>query len=593
MRNLLTLFAEFSRMLFGQLDGFVHPSAADDPWAKPRHKAFLASCFLNGAIALVVLPLHLALAGPTSLPMALLLAFLIGQWPLALYLTQSGDLERAYGLSSALFAAFLTGLCMLTGGLSSFALVWFAVVPMEAALSGTRRIILAVCALCAVLIAALAVLPSVPQELTTDSRTAMLLSSLAACVYMTVLALRLALEQRRARHMLGEGERRWSRLNASTAEVACRCQEDGSVTLLGGPLENLLGLSARQVRGDWLFQRLHVADRPAYLAALAEARSDAAPVRLELRLRKGSNLPGEEGIAEYADVTALLRKPDAAGNGQASAGFDGNDLVLTLAEKARAVMPAEGTPEPGHALSSDVFEKPLAEIVSYADLLCQSADARTNWAQQREYAELIHRSGLEILQAVQNRDGAARVEDGEQSLVIEPVDLESILENCRAMLAPVAANGDVTLDLSGDFDIPRIPADRRALRQIALDLLSHAVDLARPGGSVLISGRRQDKGVLVDVMVLQQDAEHAYGPQSHLVTGPRKADTEAHSAEGLEDLTVASGLIALHNGNLECQTLSDDDRLFSIWLPAGASKAAAPELPVIDNDRRAAGGSWR
>lgn len=606
VRNLLIQFAGAFQSLYGQLDGFIHPSVTDDPWQRPRHKAFLAGCFVSGAAALVVLPLHLALMGPTSLPMTLLLAFLLGQWPLALYLTQSGNLERAYGFSSALFAAFLAGMCALTGGLASFALVWFAAVPMEAALSGARRIIVAVCGLCAVLLALLAVLPALPVAYGGKSSTVMLLSSLAACIYMTVLALRLAVEQRRARQLMGAGERRWHQLNASTEELACRCTADGSVKLLGGPLEPLLGFSARQARGDWFFQRLHVADRPAYLSALADARTADAPIRLDVRLRKGSTLPGEAGIAEYVWLTAQFKQP-ATANGASQNGFDDSDVILTLADRdqaaqasarstgSEAAVATTARPQvPQQTAANADLEKPLADIVSYADLLCQSPAEASNWAQQREYAELIHRSGLEVLQAVQNRTEASRLQQGERGLTIEPVDLEGVLESCRAMLTAVAANGKVTLDLTGDFDFPRIPADRRALRQIALDLLSHAISSAKPGGSVLVTGRRQDKGVLLEVLVTPKDAAILRGPQNLIGTGPKAHNGQALRSDAGDSLGLAAGLVELHKGTLNCQTLADGGRMISVWLPAGAHKGAAATAadPLGSRDRSVAGGSW-
>ncbi len=584
MRNFLIQLSDVLKDLYGQLDGFLHPSVSDDPWQRRRHKAFLTSCFLSGTAALVVLPLHLALAGPTSLGLTFLLAFMLGQWPLALYLIQSGNLERAYGLSSALFAAFLTGLCAITGGLSSFALVWFAVVPMEAALSGTRRIILAVCAACAGFLTLLAFLPEIPAFNGVSEPGAMLLSALAACIYMTVLALRLAFEQRRARAMIAAGEGRWRQLNDSTQEIACLCLADGTVKVLGGPLEDLLGMTQRQISGDWLFQRLLVSDRPLYLTALAKVRAGTEPVHLEVRLRKGGNRPGEEGLAEYVPMDLQIRKPASASNTAVPA--ETENLVLTLKE-GRAVQggrTAENDSEANDGASDrwvgtiGDLEGPLADIVNYADLLRKSAQGRNDWAQGCEYADLIHRSGVEMLQTVQKRDGAVRLAAGAGALSIEPVDLEGILESCRAMLTPVADGRNVILDMCGDFELPPVPADRKTLRQIALDLMTFAIQSAQPHGTVLITGQRQQGAVLIELLVTHKDEEPVYGPQDFRVL--RGQATAANRREGAdsEDLAIADGLARLHGGSLSCEVRASGGLVISLRLPTGAARSRAQTL---------------
>ncbi|WP_346914618.1 HAMP domain-containing sensor histidine kinase [uncultured Roseibium sp.] len=582
MRNFLIQLSDVLKDLYGQLDGFLHPSVSDDPWQRPRHKAFLASCFLSGTAALVVLPLHLALAGPTSLGLTFLLAFMLGQWPLALYLIQSGNLERAYGLSSALFAAFLTGLCAITGGLSSFALVWFAVVPMEAALSGTRRIILAVCTACAGFLTLLAFLPEFPAFSGVSEPGAMLLSALAACIYMTVLALRLAFEQRRARAMIAAGEGRWRQLNDSTQEITCLCLADGTVKVLGGPLEDLLGLTQRQISGDWLFQRLLVSDRPLYLTALAEARAGTAPVHLEVRLRKGGNRPGEEGLAEYVPMDLQIRKPASASNTAVQA--ETENLVLTLKEgrPAHSAKAAENEHDSGTGdrWSGNIadLEAPLADIVNYADLLRKSAQARTDWAQGCEYADLIHRSGVEMLQTVQKRDGAVRLAAGAGALSIEPVDLEGILESCRAMLTPVADGRNVILDMCGDFELPPVPADRKTLRQITLDLMTFAIQSAVPDGTVLITGQREPGAVLIELLVTHKDEEPVYGPQDfRALRGQSTAGTLRKRADS-EDLAIADGLARLHGGSLSCETGAKGGLVISLRLPTGAARSRAQTL---------------
>jgi cell cycle sensor histidine kinase DivJ len=569
VRNLRVDFVTIFRGLSGYLDGFVHPAVAEDAWQKPRHKMFLASSLVSGSAALVVLPLHLALAGPTTLPTTMMLAFLLGQWPLALFLAQSGNLERAYGYSAAYFSVFLTGLCALTGGLSSFALIWFATVPMEAALSGCRRIITMVCGLCIACLVFLGAGPVPAPAWEAAFPVSMLTSVLAACGYMTLLALRLAFEQRQAKAMLTVSADKWRQLNDSTTEIACVCRPDGEISLLGGPLERLVGLTPRQARGDWLFRRLHVGDRPLYLTAMADARGSEAPVTLKARVRIGATSPGEEGTAEYRWMSLQFRRSGQAGLPRTDSLSAEQTLVLVVAECDAPRGETEQGGQKDNAIAGEL-EQPLADIVSYADMLWQSTAQKGGLDREREYAERIHQSGLQILQTVQQDAGSSRLRSGRKGLEIEPVDLEAVIEGCRTTIEPVARKDDVHLEFTGGADLPSLPADRRALKQIALDLMSQAIETAGSGGSVLLVGRREDRGVALEVLVTPRDTDPLYGPLHY--PGLEQGNSRAVMAEARSDdeLSVARGLVELHGGSLASSHLADGGWISTLWLPTGA-----------------------
>ena len=122
------------------LDSLVHASARGEPLTAARHRAFLAPRLIGGLAALTALPLHLALRGtPGTIEIAIyvwLAAPVITAW----YLSRTGRYEQAYIISSCALAALIATIAMATGGIVSFAAVWLVVVPLEAALSASRRV---------------------------------------------------------------------------------------------------------------------------------------------------------------------------------------------------------------------------------------------------------------------------------------------------------------------------------------------------------------------------------------------------------------------------------------------------------------------
>ena len=73
-------------------------------------------------------------------------------------LSRSGRLERAHCLCSLSLTGLVTLLAAWTGGILSSAAIWFALVPIEAALSASRRTFVAACTMVFVAASFLAIL---------------------------------------------------------------------------------------------------------------------------------------------------------------------------------------------------------------------------------------------------------------------------------------------------------------------------------------------------------------------------------------------------------------------------------------------------
>jgi len=140
------------------LDALLHPSARYDALTRARHRAFMAPRLLGSLTAFAAFPVYLATRGaPTALEVAAF-AWLIAPILLSWFLSRTGRYEGAHVLSSLALAGLVMTVAMTNGGIESFAAVWLVVVPLEAALSASRRVVafasalaLACCALLIVL----------------------------------------------------------------------------------------------------------------------------------------------------------------------------------------------------------------------------------------------------------------------------------------------------------------------------------------------------------------------------------------------------------------------------------------------------------
>ena len=123
------------------LDTLVHPSAQHDPLTAARHRAFIAPRLIGSVVALAVFPVYIAMRGVPSMLEVIVFAWLVAPILSAYYLSRTGQYESAHVLSSLALTGLVTAVAADTGGIGSFAAIWLVIVPLEAALSASRRVV--------------------------------------------------------------------------------------------------------------------------------------------------------------------------------------------------------------------------------------------------------------------------------------------------------------------------------------------------------------------------------------------------------------------------------------------------------------------
>ena len=86
--------------------------------------------------------------------------------------------------------------------------------------------------------------------------------------------------------MLHAEEDRYRLLARNMTDVIVRHGRNGAVLFISPAAEALLGVPLNELLRNGLFDRVHVADRPAYLAALSDAATRNEERALEFRIRR-------------------------------------------------------------------------------------------------------------------------------------------------------------------------------------------------------------------------------------------------------------------------------------------------------------------
>ncbi|HZC57396.1 MAG TPA: PAS domain-containing sensor histidine kinase [Xanthobacteraceae bacterium] len=574
------------------IETLIHPTAQRDVLTAARHRAFIAPRLLGSVIALASFPVYLLIRGAPSMIELLAFAWLIVPILTAYFLSRTGRYESAHILSSLALAGLVTAVAASTGGIASFAAIWLVIVPLEAALSASRRVVAAAStfALSAagllVLLGEVYILPS-PSANAPAAFAA--LGIVSAGLYATGLALGAEALARTSFWLLYAEEDRYRLLARNITDVITRHGRDGAVLFVSPAAEALFGLRVADLHGHGLFDRVHVTDRPAYLTALGDAAALGATSSVEFRVRRdGADADGQPA-AEFVWIEIRCRPLEPA---TADAG-NGREVVAVLrdvTERKRlqlAQLDAHAEAERANdaksrflATMSHELRTPLNAVIGFSDMLMKESELMLDLKRRNEYAGLINDSGTHLLSVVNGILDMSKIETDNFEITPEPFAPAQVIASCCSLLALRADDAGIRLEKIAATDLPEIVADKRAINQILLNLLSNAIRFTDRGGTVTVSARAEaatmtfaveDDGVGIGEADLTRVGE----PYFQAATSYDRR----HTGTGL-GLSIVKGLVRLHGGDLSIRSRVGQGTRVTVRLPLDCERALPARKPA-------------
>ncbi|MGX1053484.1 cell cycle sensor histidine kinase DivJ [Bradyrhizobium japonicum] len=487
------------------LDALLHPSARYDALTRARHRAFMAPRLLGSLAAFAAFPVYLATRGAPSAIEVAAFAWLIAPILLSWFLSRTGRYEGAHVLSSLALAGLIMAVAGSTGGIESFAAIWLVVVPLEAALSASRRVaafasLLALsCAGVLILAGQLGWLPAGGAS-AAERGVLMAFGVASATLYAAGLAFGAESLARTSVALLLREEERYRLLARNMSDVISRHRRNGAVQFISPAVEAMLGMPVAQLLGHGLFDRVHVADRPAYLTALSDAaRGDVRSVEFRLRREPAGS---ERGQVDFIWVEMRCRpldqdigRQDIDGDATREAEVVGVMRDVTdrkLAEQAldqarSAAEAADAAKTRFLATMSHELRTPLNAIIGFSEMIAQEQTLMLGAAQRKEYAQLINDSGQHLLSVVNGILDMSKMESGNFEIASEPFAPRASLMHCCNLLALKARENGIDLITDAPQDLPVMTGDPRAFKQIVLNLVANAIKFTERGGQVTVS----------------------------------------------------------------------------------------------------------
>jgi two-component system, cell cycle sensor histidine kinase DivJ len=579
------------------LDALLHPSARYDALTRARHRAFMAPRLLGSLAVLAAFPVYLAMRGAPSALEVAAFAWLIAPILLSWFLSRTGRYEGAHVLSSLALAGLIMTVAATTGGIVSFAAVWLVVVPLEAALSASRRVVVFASTLalaCTALLIALGLFDVLPAgDASPVARGIFMAFGVAsATLYAAGLAFAAESLARTSVSLLYVEEDRYRLLARNMSDVISRHRRNGAVQFISPAAEAMLGTPVVRLLGHGLFERVHVVDRPAYLTALSDAARGGEARSVEFRLRRDSPR-GERVQSHLVDFIWVEMRCRPLEHSAQSAGTSEAEVVAVMRDvtdrkiQEQALDQARTAAEQADAAKtrflatmSHELRTPLNAIIGFSEMIVQEQALMLDAAHRREYAQLINDSGQHLLSVVNGILDMSKMESGNFEIAPEPFAPRAALINCSNLLALKARENGIDLVTRIPEDLPIMTGDPRAFKQIALNLVSNAIKFTERGGTVAVSAgvegsrlvlRVTDNGVGIEADDLKRIGDPFFQAG--------KTYQRRHEGTGL-GLSIVKSLVGLHAGELTVQSRIGEGTTVTVALPLTFTPAAQPQSNI-------------
>lgn len=497
---------------------------------------------------------------------------------------------RFAGVVALLFGTItLSAIVAAAGGASSPAALVLAALVFETWWIGRTR-----AAAVAGAFAALVALPLqalIGAELMDGSATASSVHWLIPLAYLGFVLPRLAVWLEEKTEISGRPE---LQLEDIVEAVVLRVDVSGEVFDASAQARRILGLSPELLLSSGLFDRLHVADRVAYLCALADLREQQGFRRVDARIR----VPGAPGSAasDFRPFVIEMMRP-------------AEDRSITLLVRA-AAEPVGLRAQSEAAESRDLasgrilaavsheLRTPLNSIIGFSDMMLHGMAGPFGDPRQREYVGLVRDSGSHLLALVNSILDVSKIESGAFTTNPETFRFGEAVETCRAMLVRQAADKQVGLTVDVAPEIGEIHADNRAVRQMIINLVSNAIKFTPEGGQVTIGANRigsrlhfwvSDTGIGIPAADLTRIGQPFVQVENDY--------TRRFDGAGL-GLSLVKGLVALHQGTMSIESEPGRGTTVTISLPVdrparGATNSAEIFAMTGNRSKEAHDGTFR
>ncbi|MGH6968163.1 MAG: sensor histidine kinase [Stellaceae bacterium] len=216
---------------------------------------------------------------------------------------------------------------------------------------------------------------------------------------------------------------------------------------------------------------------------------------------------------------------------------------------------------------SHELRTPLNAIIGFSEVMLAEVMGPLGDRRYNEYARDIHNAGKHLLEIISDLLDMSRIEAGKYDLDAEWLDLGELVDGVVRIVRGRAREAGLSLQAAA-VGWSSVFCERRALRQVLLNLLGNAIKFTPAGGRIDVTAKAAADGSLVlcvtdtGIGIAAQNIPQALAPFGQV----ERTLSRAHGGVGL-GLPLSRRLVELHGGHLEIASALGAGTTVSVVLP--------------------------
>lgn len=287
---------------------------------------------------------------------------------------------------------------------------------------------------------------------------------------------------------------------------------------------------------------------------LADDIGAREPVRARLERADGRILdyalvPLPDGATQlsYLDVTDTIR------------------VERALRERAEALEAADRLKSEFISTVSYELRTPLNTIIGFAEMLSKQYFGALN-ERQVEYCDDILSASQRLLAIINDILDLASIDAGRMTLDLAPVPVLGLMEETAQIMADLARERDLALEVRVPRALPDLRADPRRLKQALCNLVSNAIKFTPAGGKITLSA--EGAGQYVALAVADTGMGIAPEDQSRVFKEfERGTAPDARRMGAGLGLSLVKRIVELHGGTVHLASMPGDGTTVMARVP--------------------------
>ena len=216
---------------------------------------------------------------------------------------------------------------------------------------------------------------------------------------------------------------------------------------------------------------------------------------------------------------------------------------------------------------SHELRTPLNAIIGFSEILKNHTFGPVGNERYEGYIEDIHASGHHLLSLINDVLDMAKIEAGKFEPVVTTNSVDDLVQEVRRMIKGRIAEAQLTLTVNMPSDPVVSDFDRRAIKQVLINLLANAIRFTDAGGLITLRVRSDSRSLIIQV----QDTGAGI-PAEHmnrlLQPFEQMSDMTRRGQEGTGlGLSLSKALVEAHGGSLVIESEVGVGTRVSLRLP--------------------------